>query len=184
MDVSPGQPFQFSRPESRESSNCHEGKEALRSHVFYHSKAVTDAGGRFLIERFPAGKGWIGRQEESLRRPPVDTQEIELQGGKVVEIVLGGGGVDVVGKLEMPLGLDVDFPSCNGSLSMPLVVNLPHDLAPEQRRAWMDAWNKSPEGQEAHAKLRHYSLHVSSAGIVTAENALAQALSKNCHPEA
>ncbi len=149
----------------------HEGGPGDRSpRVYYRAETITDAKGRFFIERFPPGSCRIARKIEDRRGGIADQQEIELHAGQTLEVTLGGKGIAVTLRVEIPEGMNVDFPSCNGSLAMPLIIDGPSNLTYDQRQAWVAQWQQSAGGQATMASLRRYPLAISGDGTVTMEN--------------
>ena len=161
----PGETVSLHRP--------HEGGPGQTTpRVHYQSQTVTDAEGRFFIERFPPGQCRIGRKVGDRQGAIADSKEINIATGQTLETVLGDGGIDITGRLDVPERLDVDFEKCSGSFSMPRIIQLPPNLPAAQRQAWVTEWSQTPEGRAANAKLNHYFPLIAVDGTLHIENVL------------
>jgi beta-lactamase regulating signal transducer with metallopeptidase domain/protocatechuate 3,4-dioxygenase beta subunit len=74
-------------------------------------RATTDAEGKFVFDRVPAGMVTIAQQIPMGPRSwrTARSTSIEVQPNQVAQVVIGGDGVEVRGKLRMPAGKEVSF---------------------------------------------------------------------------
>lgn len=102
------------------------------------SKAVTDAQGKFTLKYVPPMKVQAGKLGESGFYIPM--ANVEPKPGEILRMDLGGTGVTITGKVEMPAGVEGSA-SVGGSPST-AKVEYPEDwdlMAPDQRQAWRTA---------------------------------------------
>jgi hypothetical protein len=130
--------------------------------IHYAYSATTDAEGRYVLDRVPAGLNQI-RTKASEKASPLD-QYVRTEPGKAVRFDIGGKGRPVVGKLVLGTHLDTKNLNRDTDPSQRLLSNShlrrnvpwpkqPTDgggggSSPEEREETARAWRKTPEAFE------------------------------------
>ncbi|MGE5611870.1 MAG: carboxypeptidase regulatory-like domain-containing protein [Bacillota bacterium] len=156
--------------------------------VYHNLQAKTDANGKFVMERVPAGKWGVGRE---VRQGNMSTSTsiviAEVQWGGTVPVKVGGAGRPVVGQVEIPAELrgrnDWQFEMCrlDSDMTQPKP-NIPADvqaMEPAQRQEWYAKWSQSEEGKayteavrKANEQRRSYPAVVTPDGKLRIEDVL------------
>ncbi len=141
-----------------------------RFHAFYET--VTDQNGEFILNRIIPGPAKISRIKiidmGTLRKHiPLLSKNIKVLPGRTAEVVIGGNGIAIEGRLLSPAGFDdLDWTMADASIStkVDLTVSdysqtqwpLPEDydsMTFEQVMQWYKEWNQSPEGKQFIEKI-------------------------------
>ena len=140
--------------------------------IWSHYQAVTDTNGRFSFERVVPGLAKVSRV---IRSAPNSTSfshgvPVEIPAGGVVDVVIGGTGRPVSGRLVLPEGheekISFNYGHHNIGLKVPDPPK-PEDLGgttPEETQALYLEWMKSDEGKAYQAAQRWYAMKVEEDG--------------------
>lgn len=150
---------------------------------------VSDAQGHYRMERVVPGKGTVGREERiagTEMSRSASTVRFNAKPGETLTIDIGGTGRPVVGKVIPPQGSTVKWRySMMSTLQTkdtfkPTVPNYPEgfkDWPLEQRRAWTEKYNNTPEAKARHAarmaeveKFKYYSMNIQPNGSFRVED--------------
>lgn len=136
-------------------------------------EALTDAAGRFRIERVPAGD-FLLYLNPGVGIPMTDETHASVAAGEVTRVVMGEPdptGRTVVGRLKSSEPLPVtDWRRhlVTYSLSRKLpVVEPPVGLSEEARQLWWVTWHQSPAGREQARQRASYAVDVAADGRFT-----------------
>jgi hypothetical protein len=128
-------------------------------------KALTDGDGRFTFDRVPAGKWAVGK----LLYVPNSTKgattvshsvPVDVEAGKTVDVVIGGAGRAVIGKVELPAELQGN-PNVLGvcmALELALPDGRPEDAykwSPAQVAAWQKKWDDELQPELKRKRSRY-----------------------------
>ncbi|HZN66201.1 MAG TPA: carboxypeptidase regulatory-like domain-containing protein [Tepidisphaeraceae bacterium] len=159
--------------------------------IHHQVDARSDGEGKFVFERVRPGEANVNRTirmpmgNGGWMNPATHSARVKIEPGKTIQVVLGGTGRPVVGRLRIPdevkklpswhyymcsLTTKVDYPK----LEVPDNVK---ELPPEERQKWHEAFMKSPEGQayqkkmeEAQQQHRSYALVMAPDGAFRADD--------------
>jgi peroxiredoxin len=149
--------------------------------VWLSYNTVTDANGRFALERVAPGKVKVGHVSGSGGGMTQSHAEVvNVQAGETVEVTLGGVGQLVVGRLSMPAEYNepVDWSRAISGVELKLAEPpRPEDfdqMIDTERRQWQNAWRESEEGK-AYDRMqwemgRFYALRIESDGTFRIED--------------
>jgi hypothetical protein len=92
-------------------------------------------------------------------------QVVQIESGKTTRVDLRTGKNAVIGKIAMPPGASGDSPLTILRLR-PVVPDppFPPNLTQDQRRAWIQTWRKTPEGQAFGAKATEIPFTLDAGG--------------------
>ncbi len=151
--------------------------------------AVTDARGRFVIERVFPGSGWMGYQIGSSGWAWLPTDlgnmshlaHVEVVSGQTTRVDLGGTGRPIVGRVKLPPGVAAQGkvtwnPSYNWVTPKPPSLPMPEDIkrqGPQKRSAWRKAWLKSKVDLGYEDALRRYAVVVKPDGTFRVDDVTA-----------
>lgn len=121
----------------------------------FTDNATTDADGRFVFDRVPAGLGEVTHRIEQRRSfPQVSQRELfEINVGETLTIQLGGQGRPVVGRIVPPPHADQSRIWTYGHCRLgTLHLELPYpdnyaDLTDQEQKAWFHAWGNTEEAR-------------------------------------
>jgi len=131
-------------------------------------KTQTDQDGRFAFDTVPPGERQLVRLIRMGERSWMHSQAqtLTVKAGGVTEVLYGGTGRPVVGKLVLSdPDRDVDWNRGHRNLS----TRLPQPPEPFKTPEEWQAWNNSPEFREALKTMRHYSFNIDSDGAFRIE---------------
>jgi hypothetical protein len=134
---------------------------------------VVDTDGRFAIERVWPGPGVIGIKGYY-------SEPIDLVAGQTTQVILGGSGRHITGRLVMPENVDLNecrlFLAGKSDLAPPDAPDRPERWAQmdsREREAWLAQWRRSTQGRAYQAAAReHYIRSLQrrgSSGTVNAD---------------
>ena len=136
-------------------------------------QTATDADGRFEFSRVPAGplsvNVYLGPwMDEGFRSAP--SVPLDLQPGQQADLLLGGAGTVVTGKVTLagkaPADLDCTY-SLNYLVSRKPTIDPPPAIAAlgfDIRKGWQESWQNSPEGNAYLATLQHWFVKLAPDG--------------------
>jgi hypothetical protein len=125
----------------------------------HQQTSTTDGTGRFVFDYVAPGNTWICRKTHA----PWDIYEaiqfVPVEPGKIAQATLGGAGRPVVGRLTVPKGSDEKIEwkmDRSASFSAGLMLagsvliapELDNNLSWEEKRLYMENWEKTPFGQQ------------------------------------
>jgi len=133
-----------------------------RLRVGFTLEVRADAQGRFAFDRVLPGLVIVARTGPSLGGMTSDLRWVDVEPGGSTEVVIGGIGRPVEGRLAFPEGTPAPhFTGGRAVLSrkLPAVPFPPESVTwpPERKLSWRLAWDKTPEGA---AYLRGQNRHV------------------------
>lgn len=145
--------------------------------IGYGGRLLTDDKGHFGCDRLLPGSVRVARmvRQGEGRWGLTNMRTVELAPGKTTDVVLGGTGRPVVGRIALPRNAEDRIDLARGSGSL-LVSIPPKDLRPYEeminsdKRAFLKQWWSSPEAKEAQRKRRQYSFRVGPDGKFRVED--------------
>lgn len=168
---------------NRDEINCYFGYEI-----------ATDDEGKFIIEKIrPGDLTFMKRTRASNGRSTANSyrKEVEIKPGETVEVVLGGVGRPVIGRIVPPVGVNVTaWHAAHVNISSAANVKAAPDMSDLPKPAnieamtiaeimqWYQNWAQSDEGRQYQEKIRqkygndinrHYSAAVENDGTFFAE---------------
>jgi RNA polymerase sigma factor (sigma-70 family) len=151
-------------------------------YVSFSSRSTCDNNGHFLLEHVPAGDviigHWVCLHKQSLTFGMTSPRiRAQTKPGEASQVVLGGSGRTVVGRLVVSASVQQGFDSAYSHVS--LHTKLPAQPTPpenfktmtaEQRRAWVDSVSEKIQAfQQAVQTAEFYSLGVHPDGSFRVE---------------
>ena len=138
--------------------------------IHTYVSAWTGKNGEFAIERVVPGPATIGRAISFIHNEGADKitsskpVPIELVSGETTEIQLGGDGVPVIGRLQLPEDVRDDYffrfvqVTLIRGKGRPEVPQPPEELRgdPEKATAWTRSWLNSPAGKAYYQEMAAY----------------------------
>jgi hypothetical protein len=136
-------------------------------------EALTDAAGRFRIDRVPAGD-FLLYLNPGVGIPMTDETHVSVAAGEVARVVMGEpdpAGRTLVGRLKSSETLPVTdwrrhLTTYNLSRKLP-VVQPPAGLSEDARQLWWVTWHQSPVGREQARQRRSHAVIVAADGRFT-----------------
>jgi hypothetical protein len=139
--------------------------------VTFSARALTDADGRFSLDRVAPGHTMVYRPhwfaDGTWYRS--HRQGIDVASGQEVEVMMGGAGRPVVGRVTWAAGLpSFDLASVTGGLRLmqpsPEFSDGFEEWEAERQRAWWQAFYRTEEGREYYERANAYVVKVMSDG--------------------
>jgi beta-lactamase regulating signal transducer with metallopeptidase domain len=132
--------------------------------------AVTDEKGAFAIDRAPAGIVALLLLDGVPGHLPVLCHHLQTASGQTSQIVLGGKGALVTGKVSLPANRDMD--SLNSVWTRPLHPDpAPKSVVSDRdKQAYMQAYQTSPQLRENEAASCGYYFYLKPDGSFRIEN--------------
>lgn len=128
--------------------------------IFMHFDATTGSDGTFLLDRVPEGRTWIQREivrmvgDGATQVTSTPIRQVSLEPGKTTEVLLGGSGAVVKGRLAPPADLakSVDWKHGNvdAEVFLPAVEPppIPKNLDDSDEQAkWIQQWKETQPGK-------------------------------------
>jgi ankyrin repeat protein len=133
-------------------------KERIHFEVYKPSELKNGAA---IYKQLVAGPIKIGKFMQDIN----EGQVVQIENGKTTRVDLGAGKNAVIGKIAMPPGAFADSPLTILRLR-PVVPDPPYppNLTQDQRRAWVQTWRKTPEGQAFGAKATEIPFTLDGGG--------------------
>jgi hypothetical protein len=139
--------------------------------VPFSARALTDAEGHFLLERVAPGHAMVYRphwfSNGTLLRS--HRQGVEVASGRTAEVIVGGTGRPVIGRVTRAAGLPpFELESVRGQLKLqqpaPEFPEGFDDWEPERQRAWWFAYYETEEGRKYYENANTYAVKVRPDG--------------------
>jgi hypothetical protein len=133
-------------------------KERIHFEVYKPSEYQN---GAVIYKQLLAGPIKVGKFMQDIN----EGQVVQIESGKTTQVDLRTGKNAVIGKIAMPLGASSDSPLTILRLR-PVVPDppFPPNLTQDQRRAWIQTWRKTPEGQAYGAKAMEIPFTLDAGG--------------------
>jgi hypothetical protein len=139
--------------------------------VPFNARVLTDAEGRFVLDRVAPGHAMVylthwfsnGTMMRSHR------QGVDVASGQTAEVILGGAGRPVIGRVTRAAGLpSFDLESARGHLKLqqpaPEFPEGFDDWDADRQRAWWFAFYETEEGRKYYERANGYVVDVRSDG--------------------
>jgi len=169
--------------------NMDEAAGPLARQAMHSCSAVTDADGRFIMERVLPGDGLLGYEARPsgttgpLGGPPTlsHVARVEVVSGRTTQVALGGTGRPIVGRVKLsPEVAAKGKVRWNNAFnwvsprspSLPMPESIKRQ-GPKQRSAWRKAWLKSKGGAAYQDAYRKYALVVKPDGTFRVDDVTA-----------
>ena len=139
--------------------------------VIFTAQTLTDAGGRFAMDRVAPGHAMVYRLSwtDDGKRMRSHRQRVDLGTGQTAEVMIGGSGRSVVGRLGRTAGLpsfDLGYVKAEVRVVQPSP-DLPEDFAEwdaDGKRKWWRAFYQTEEGRRYYEGYNTYAVKVQSDG--------------------
>ncbi|MHC4572731.1 MAG: carboxypeptidase regulatory-like domain-containing protein [Planctomycetota bacterium] len=149
--------------------------------VGHDYRAVTDADGRFVLERVVPGKARVVHERQrAARMSDSRVVPVEVVSGETVTVVIGGKGRVVVGRIVVPAAYDEPINWTYGYHCIspkPPELPTPPDfdrMSLEERQVWLENWKASEEGRRFEKlrleKRQAYGVHIDHEGKFRVED--------------
>jgi hypothetical protein len=158
------------------SMNDRQSQDPNAPRVYHDLQARADQGGRFTFERVPPGHATVSVQVRLGESTTGYTQStpVEVKAGETTEVKIGGQGRPVIGRIVVPdpVKANVDWSHSHTSFSTKVDVRRPkvpdnwREMDDAAKRAWAEAWERTPDGRAQKAALeqrRQFTIRVNPA---------------------
>ncbi len=133
-------------------------KERIHFEVYKPSEFQN---GAVIYKQLVTGPIKIGKFMQDIN----EGQVVQIESGKTTQVDLRTGKNAVMGRIALPPGASTDYPLAILSLR-PVVPKPPYppNLTQDQRRAWVQTWRKTPEGQAYEVKATEIPFALDAGG--------------------
>ena len=139
--------------------------------VTFFTRALTDAEGRFAMDRVAPGHAMVYRPSWTAddKRMRSHRQGVDVGSGQTAEVMMGGAGRPVVGRLTRAAGLpDFELEHVKGQLRLAQPSpDFPEDFAgwdADRKRKWWNAFYRTEEGRKYYEGYNTYAVKVEPDG--------------------
>jgi hypothetical protein len=139
--------------------------------VIFTAWALTDAEGRFAMDRVAPGHAMVYRPSwtDDGKRMRSHRQGVDVGSGQTAEVMMGGSGRPFVGRLTRAAGLPAfDLADVNGEVRvLQPSPDFPEDFAEwdaDRKRKWWNAFYRTEEGRRYYEGYNTYAVKVEPDG--------------------